>query len=224
MLPVPQQTPTWMTSASSYAAPAIPVNLVPNDQPTTQRATSTEFPSVPLLLAWSLDGCALMIFTTKWDTFALISETMAWILYCQLNWVLSTFCPLGVSLPSARASKHSAGKPGCHVVCLPLLQPLHTAHEPGQDEGDSGQVLSWQLGRTDNLPQNWQMFKFRVFLFFLDFGLFINVSFDILWHLQVISIYMGITVNLVDAWEPYKAAKTALNYTLEPANIKEQVC
>lgn len=41
---------------------------------------------------------------------------------------------------------------------------------------------------------------------------------------QVISIYMGITVNLVDAWEPYKAAKTALNYTLDAANIREQVC
>uniref|UniRef100_A0A3P8QG19 WASH complex subunit 5 n=1 Tax=Astatotilapia calliptera TaxID=8154 RepID=A0A3P8QG19_ASTCA len=39
---------------------------------------------------------------------------------------------------------------------------------------------------------------------------------------QVISIYMGITVNLVEAWEPYKAAKTALNYTLDSANIKEQ--
>uniref|UniRef100_A0A672SY23 WASH complex subunit 5 n=1 Tax=Sinocyclocheilus grahami TaxID=75366 RepID=A0A672SY23_SINGR len=39
---------------------------------------------------------------------------------------------------------------------------------------------------------------------------------------QVISIYMGITVNLVEAWEPYKAAKTALNYTLETANIREQ--
>lgn len=40
---------------------------------------------------------------------------------------------------------------------------------------------------------------------------------------QVISIYMGITVNLVEAWEPYKSAKTALNYTLDSANIKEQV-
>uniref|UniRef100_A0A3Q3K6J9 WASH complex subunit 5 n=1 Tax=Monopterus albus TaxID=43700 RepID=A0A3Q3K6J9_MONAL len=38
----------------------------------------------------------------------------------------------------------------------------------------------------------------------------------------VISIYMGITVNLVEAWEPYKAAKTALNYTLDLANVKEQ--
>uniref|UniRef100_A0A8C5PIQ2 WASH complex subunit 5 n=1 Tax=Leptobrachium leishanense TaxID=445787 RepID=A0A8C5PIQ2_9ANUR len=38
----------------------------------------------------------------------------------------------------------------------------------------------------------------------------------------VISIYMGITVNLMEAWEPYKAAKTALNYTLDLPNIKEQ--
>uniref|UniRef100_A0A8C0B164 WASH complex subunit 5 n=1 Tax=Buteo japonicus TaxID=224669 RepID=A0A8C0B164_9AVES len=38
----------------------------------------------------------------------------------------------------------------------------------------------------------------------------------------VISIYMGITVNLAEAWEPYKAAKTALNYTLDLSNVKEQ--
>ncbi|XP_053571918.1 WASH complex subunit 5 [Bombina bombina] len=38
----------------------------------------------------------------------------------------------------------------------------------------------------------------------------------------VISIYMGITVNLMEAWDPYKAAKTALNYTLDLPNIKEQ--
>ncbi|XP_026534918.1 WASH complex subunit 5 [Notechis scutatus] len=38
----------------------------------------------------------------------------------------------------------------------------------------------------------------------------------------VISIYMGITVNLGEAWEPYKAAKTALNYTLDLSNVKEQ--
>ncbi|KAM3840991.1 WASH complex subunit 5 isoform 1-T1 [Vipera latastei] len=38
----------------------------------------------------------------------------------------------------------------------------------------------------------------------------------------VISIYMGISVNLGDAWEPYKAAKTALNYTLDLSNVKEQ--
>lgn len=34
---------------------------------------------------------------------------------------------------------------------------------------------------------------------------------------------MGITVNLAEAWEPYKAAKTALNYTLDLSNVKEQV-
>lgn len=33
---------------------------------------------------------------------------------------------------------------------------------------------------------------------------------------------MGMTANLVDSWEPYKAAKTALGNTLEPSNIKEQ--
>ena len=38
----------------------------------------------------------------------------------------------------------------------------------------------------------------------------------------VISVYMGITVNLLDAWSPYKAASTALNNTLEPRNVKEQ--
>lgn len=34
---------------------------------------------------------------------------------------------------------------------------------------------------------------------------------------------MGIIVNLVDAWEPYKAAKQALSNTIDPSNIKEQV-
>ncbi|XP_013376760.1 PREDICTED: WASH complex subunit strumpellin isoform X2 [Chinchilla lanigera] len=38
----------------------------------------------------------------------------------------------------------------------------------------------------------------------------------------VISVYMGITVNLAEAWEPYKAAKTALNNTLDLSNIREQ--
>lgn len=37
----------------------------------------------------------------------------------------------------------------------------------------------------------------------------------------VIGIYMGLTVNLIDAWEPYKAAKQALNNTLEPRIIRE---
>lgn len=34
---------------------------------------------------------------------------------------------------------------------------------------------------------------------------------------------MGIVVNLADAWEPYKAAKTALNNTLDLNNVKELV-
>ncbi|KAL1469448.1 hypothetical protein MTO96_025056 [Rhipicephalus appendiculatus] len=38
----------------------------------------------------------------------------------------------------------------------------------------------------------------------------------------VISIYMGMTVNLVDAWEPYKAARQALLNTLDTANVKDQ--
>ncbi|XP_074640557.1 WASH complex subunit 5-like isoform X2 [Tubulanus polymorphus] len=37
----------------------------------------------------------------------------------------------------------------------------------------------------------------------------------------VISIYMGITVNLLDAWTPYKAALTALSNTLDTNNIRQ---
>ena len=36
----------------------------------------------------------------------------------------------------------------------------------------------------------------------------------------VISIYMGIVIDLIDWWNPYKAAKTALNNTLENSNVK----
>ncbi|XP_078609635.1 WASH complex subunit 5-like [Branchiostoma floridae x Branchiostoma japonicum] len=38
----------------------------------------------------------------------------------------------------------------------------------------------------------------------------------------VVSVYMGIIVNLVEAWDGYKAAKTALNNTTEQANVREQ--
>lgn len=38
----------------------------------------------------------------------------------------------------------------------------------------------------------------------------------------VIGVYMGMTVNLLDAWAPYKAASTALNNTLEVSNVREQ--
>lgn len=36
-----------------------------------------------------------------------------------------------------------------------------------------------------------------------------------------ISIYMGITVNLVDSWAPFKAAKSALSNTISATKIKE---
>lgn len=37
----------------------------------------------------------------------------------------------------------------------------------------------------------------------------------------IVSIYMGITINLIDLWEPYKAAKLALSNTINVKNIKE---
>ncbi|KAF6202837.1 hypothetical protein GE061_003242 [Apolygus lucorum] len=37
----------------------------------------------------------------------------------------------------------------------------------------------------------------------------------------VVNIYMGITVNLIDIWEPFKAAKMALANTLDVSNIKD---
>ncbi|XP_046411198.1 WASH complex subunit 5 isoform X1 [Neodiprion fabricii] len=37
----------------------------------------------------------------------------------------------------------------------------------------------------------------------------------------VISIYMGLVLNLWDWWEPYKAAKNALNNTFEVSNVKQ---
>lgn len=36
----------------------------------------------------------------------------------------------------------------------------------------------------------------------------------------VVSLYMGIVVDLLDWWTPFKAARTALNNTLENANVK----
>lgn len=32
---------------------------------------------------------------------------------------------------------------------------------------------------------------------------------------------MGEILNLIDAWEPYKAAKSALSNSLEPQNLSE---
>ena len=41
--------------------------------------------------------------------------------------------------------------------------------------------------------------------------------------IKVISVYMGIIVNLIDAWEPYKAAKNALNNSLDAQSVKTHV-
>lgn len=37
----------------------------------------------------------------------------------------------------------------------------------------------------------------------------------------VISLYMGFTLNIVDSWEAFKAAKSAMNNTLDISNVKE---
>lgn len=37
----------------------------------------------------------------------------------------------------------------------------------------------------------------------------------------IVSVYMGITVSLVDAWEPYKSAKVALAHTIDSSHVKE---
>lgn len=34
---------------------------------------------------------------------------------------------------------------------------------------------------------------------------------------------MGTTVNLVEAWEPYKAAKSALSNSLDDTNVRQMV-
>lgn len=39
----------------------------------------------------------------------------------------------------------------------------------------------------------------------------------------VIAYYMGVVVDLTEAWEPYKAAKAALNNTIQLSNVKELV-
>jgi WASH complex subunit strumpellin len=39
----------------------------------------------------------------------------------------------------------------------------------------------------------------------------------------VISIHMGMVINLQDAWEPYRAARTALTNTVDVVNVKQQV-
>jgi hypothetical protein len=38
---------------------------------------------------------------------------------------------------------------------------------------------------------------------------------------RVVPIYMGFTVDLSDAWEPYKAARSALKNILTKQNVSE---
>ena len=35
---------------------------------------------------------------------------------------------------------------------------------------------------------------------------------------------MGTIINLIDAWDPYKAARSALNNTVDMQNVKRVVC
>jgi WASH complex subunit strumpellin len=37
----------------------------------------------------------------------------------------------------------------------------------------------------------------------------------------IVSFYMGVTVNLIDAWEPYKAAKAAIMNVTDAVNVKD---
>lgn len=39
----------------------------------------------------------------------------------------------------------------------------------------------------------------------------------------VINVYMGYTVNLAEAWHPYRAAKSALDNSLDQGNVRLQV-
>jgi len=38
---------------------------------------------------------------------------------------------------------------------------------------------------------------------------------------QVTSVYMGQTINLIEIWEPYRAARLALSNTIQTSNIKD---
>ena len=70
-----------------------------------------------------------------------------------------------------------------------------------------------------HFPDNWVHMLLLIMDTFRNFSCcFVFFSF-----FQVITIYMGISINLLDAWEPYRAARTALANTLQPGNIQELV-
>ena len=49
------------------------------------------------------------------------------------------------------------------------------------------------------------------------------VLYECCFRLQVTSVYMGMTFNLIDFWAPYKAAMAALNNNLGANNVKSLV-
>lgn len=36
---------------------------------------------------------------------------------------------------------------------------------------------------------------------------------------KVVNVYMGVTINIIDSWEAFKAAKTAVNNTIQTTEI-----
>lgn len=40
-----------------------------------------------------------------------------------------------------------------------------------------------------------------------------------LWLLKVVNVYMGVTINIIDSWETFKAAKTAVSNTIQTVEI-----
>lgn len=128
-LPVPRPTPTLTTSASCSAAPATPASPEPNGRPTTQRATSREFPSVPLLLAWSLGGCALMTSTTKWETFG---KTSFWTVNKPKWQILSSAIRLTVGfslLEIVWDCYKLSGYRFCQMLCAGLKFTFFPVHQ-----------------------------------------------------------------------------------------------
>lgn len=65
-------------------------------------------------------------------------------------------------------------------------------------------------------PDNWVFIS----LIFKQFIMICNIRFIILFF-QIVNIYMGITINLIEVWEPFKAARMALANTIETTNIQE---
>lgn len=141
VLPVLQPTLTWMTSANSCAAQATPISLEPNDRRITQRAISRGFPLVPRLLVWSLGGCALMIYTTKWAltsfaTFVVIFSTVSF----AIHFAIARFNRYGFgkclsirclhTLCQSTAAQHWPTKQPCSTCASTSVHPYCTPSRP----------------------------------------------------------------------------------------------